>query len=313
MGNKRLLIGLMVVLFVLSIGLAGCGGSDTGNGDSDVPTVSVGSKEFTEQLILGQLTIQLLEANGFDVEDNTGLAGSTVARDALVNGDIDMYWEYTGTGLITYLGHEDPITDPQECYETVKDEDLENGITWLDYAPLDNTYTVMMRQSDADELGIHSISDLAEAVNSGVESPAGKGWVFATDHEYTMRDDGLPGLQSLYGFKFDDVMTMDIGITYGALRDGQVPTAMGFATDGRVAGFELVNLEDDQHFHPVYNGSLCVRTEALEKYPEIEEIFGVLTPLLNDTVMTELNAAVDLDGMEPEEAAYEFLLDNDLI
>jgi len=314
MGKKKLLVSLVALMLVFAVALVGCGGTGgESGGKAKKPTVTVGSKEFTEQLLMGQLTVQLLKANGFDVVDRTGLGGTKVCREALLNGDIDMYWEYTGTALITHLGHDTPITDSQKCYDVVKAEDKDNGIVWLDYGPLNNTYTVMMRKDDADKLGIQSISDLAEAINSGVKPPVGDKWVFATDHEYAIREDGLNGLQDLYGFEFDDVMIMDVGITYGALRDGKVPTAMGFATDGRVLGFNLVNLEDDKQFHPVYNPAPNIRAEVLEKYPEIEEILKPLIPLLNTENMTMMNAKVDLEGDEPEEVAREFLVENGLI
>ncbi|EEG76305.1 glycine betaine ABC transporter substrate-binding protein [Dethiobacter alkaliphilus] len=140
-----------------------------------------------------------------------------------------------------------------------------------------------------------------------------EGWVFATDHEYSVRPDGYPGVTDLYGFEFDDVIIMDQGITYQALRDGDVAVAMGFATDGRIAAFDLVNLEDDKEFHPVYNVAPNVLTATLEEYPEIEGLLNSVVPLLDEETMSELNARVDIEGYEPDEVAYEFLLDNGLI
>ncbi len=276
--------------------------------------VVVGSKEFTEQLVLGQMTIQILEANGIPTVDETNLGGTIVLREAQEIGEVDLAWEYTGTGLITHLGFEDPITDPDEAYQVVRDEDYErNQLVWLDYAPLNNTYTIMMREEDAEELGIETISDLAEAINEGVEAPDPGQWVFATNHEYSVREDGYPGLTEHYGFHFDGTQIMDLGITYGALRDGDVAVAMGFATDGRIDGFDLVNLEDDQEYHPVYNGAPVIRAETLDQYPEIEEIMRELSRLLDDETMQELNAMVDMEGYEPSEAAEQFLEEEGLI
>ncbi len=276
--------------------------------------VTVGSKEFTEQLILGHLTLNLLEANNIPVEDETNLGGTVVLRDAQEMGDVDLCWEYTGTALITHLGFEEPITEPERAFQVVKEEDYErNQLIWLDYAPLNNTYTVMMRQEDADELGIETISDLAEAINEGVEAPDPGQWIFASDHEYSVREDGYPGLTEHYDFHFDGVQIMDLGITYGALRDGDVALAMGFATDGRIEGFDLVNLVDDREFHPVYNAAPVIREETLEDYPEIEEILKPLSQLLDDETMQRLNALVDVEGYEPEEAAVEFLEEEGLI
>src|SRR6056297_1219831 len=275
--------------------------------------VKVGSKQFTEQLIIGQITVQLLEDRGFDVIDKTGLGGTSVCRKALESGEIDMYWEYTGTGWMTHLGHDKPLTDSQECYQAVKEEDKNNGIVWLDYGEVNNTYTLMMREQDAEKMGIESISDLAEAINAGKESPVGNKWVFATDHEYSIRQDGLVGLEELYGFQFEDVKIMQVGITYGALRDGKVDVAMGFATDGRVQGFNLVNLVDDEKFHPVYNITPCLTEGIYQKYPELNDIFAELTPYMTNENLTILNSKVDIDGMEPEEVAQEFLIEKGLI
>ncbi len=134
---------------------------------ADKGPIGVGSKEFTEQLLLGQMTVLLLEDAGFEVRDNTGLGGTMLVREALEGSEIDVYWEYTGTGWMAHLGHEDPITDPEECYQKVKQEDLGNGIAWLDYTEFNNTYTIMMRKDDADRLGIVTISDLARVINEG--------------------------------------------------------------------------------------------------------------------------------------------------
>ncbi len=133
--------------------------------------VGVGSKEFTEQLLLGQIAMLLLEDAGFEVEDNTGLGGTALAREALLNGEIDIYWEYTGTAWMAHLEHEEALTDPEDCYQRVKAEDLENGVIWLDYTPFNNTYTIMMQRAQAEDLGIVTISDLARAINDGVEAP----------------------------------------------------------------------------------------------------------------------------------------------
>lgn len=301
---KKILIFSLTAVMLLTISLGALAAEKE---------ISIGSKEFTEQLIVGQLAIQLLEDRGFEVNDKTGLGGSTVCREALETGEIDMYWEYTGTAWMTYLGHDTPITDPEECYQKVKEADQENDLIWLDYGDANNTYTLMMKQDDAEKMGIETISDLAEAINSGVQPPVGSEWVFATDHEYSIREDGLIGLEDLYGFQFDDVQIMQVGITYGALRDGQVDVAMGFATDGRVEGFGLVNLVDDQQFHPVYNIAPCLREDIYQEYPELEEIFAEITPHMDNEALTILNSRVDIDGEEPEEVARDFLLEHELI
>lgn len=291
---------LVVMLLAGTLFISGCGEDG----------VVVGSKEFTEQLILGQIAILALEHHGIPTVDETGLGGTVVVREAQERGDVDVFWEYTGTALITHLGFDEAITDPEECYAVVSETDLEqNQLVWLDYTPFNNTYTIMMRQSDSAALGITSISDLAAAINDGVEAPEPGEWNFATDHEYTIRDDGYPGLQELYNFEFDEVITMDLGITYGALRDGDVVTAMGFATDGRISAFELINLDDDLNFHPVYNCSPVVRQDTLEEYPEIADILNPIARALTAEAMSSLNMAVDIEERLPSEVAEEWLLE----
>ncbi|OPL09055.1 MAG: hypothetical protein AVO34_13870 [Firmicutes bacterium ML8_F2] len=149
--------------------------------------------------------------------------------------------------------------------------------------------------------------------DNGEETASGGGWVFATDHEYSIRDDGYIGLTELYGFEFDDVSVMDIGITYSALRDGSVPVAMGFATDGRIAAFELVNLEDDKHFHPVYNCAPVVSEETLEMYPEIADILNPIAAALDAETMSNMNMQVDIEEFLSVEVAEEWLLEQGFI
>ncbi len=276
--------------------------------------VVVGSKEFTEQIILGQITLMILEENGIPVRDETNLGGTLVLREAQELGEVDICWEYTGTALITHLGYAEAITDPEECYQVVKEEDYERfNLVWLDYAPLNNTYTIMMREDDARERGIETLSDLAEAINEGVEAPEPGSWQFAADHEYSIRDDGYPGLTEHYGFHFDGVQIMDLGITYAALRDGNVALAMGFATDGRIDAFGLINLVDDKYYHPVYNAAPVVREEIMEQYPEIEEILAPVAEKLDDETMSGMNAMVDIEGYEPDEVAEMWLQEEGLI
>ncbi len=305
--NMKRLLTVTLILMVLTAALF-AGGCAPEEG------VVIGSKEFTEQLVLGQIAILALEHNGIPTIDETGLGGTVVVREAQEGGDVDLYWEYTGTALITHLGYDEAITDPQECYDVVAADDLErNNLVWLDYTPFNNTYTVMMRKSDSEAMGITTLSDLANAINEGVEAPEPGTWNFATDHEYTIRDDGYPGLQQLYGFEFEDVITMDLGITYGALRDGDVATAMGFATDGRIAAFELVNLEDDLNFHPVYNCSPVVRQETLDEFPEIADILNPIAAALTAEAMSAMNMEVDIEERLPVEVAEEWLREQGFI
>ena len=280
MNSKMKKISMLIgALVVVSTALIGCGAD---NAAADEP-IKVGSKDFTEQLILGELTMQALENAGFEVEDNTNIAGSDKLRSAQMNGEVDVYWEYTGTAWLMHLQNDEAITDSQEAYDKVKEADAENGLVWLDYAPLNNTYTIMMKDSTSEELGIQSISDLADYVN---ENP---GQIrFAADHEFTARPDGLPALEETYGFEFEEASlnVMDMGIVYTTLRDDQIDSGMGFATDGRIEAFDFVNLEDDKNFFPVYNAAPVVREDVLEANPEIADILNEISVKLdNDTII----------------------------
>lgn len=265
----------------------------------------VGSKAFTEQRILGNILIALLEKNGFQCEDKTGLGGTVVVREALVNKQIDAYVEYTGTGLLALLKHEKGITDPGECYEAVKREDLEkNAIVWFPYMDFNNTYCLMMREADTQKLGVKTLSDLSKYVKANKDAV-----LLGLNGEFYARADGYRPIQEAYGFEFPDdkIVKMDPGLLYNALRDGQVQVALGFSTDGRIKGFKLIVLEDDRHFFPVYNASVVVRKETADKFPELEKIFSGLSSKLDTASMTDLNYQVDVEHKPVKDVARDWL------
>src|SRR5919206_4135227 len=187
--NLLQLLGLVIVLALVAAGCGGGGGGASGEVDLSYANITVGSKEFTEQLVLGQIAIQLLENAGATVKDQTRLAGSVAAREALTSGQIDTYWEYTGTGWITYLKHTKPVPNPHKQYEAVAKEDLQkNNIVWLPPAPANNTYAFAVRKEAYDKLGVKKISDFGPLIkNNPSEATLCIGSEFAT------RDDGLPG------------------------------------------------------------------------------------------------------------------------
>ena len=271
--------------------------------------IVVGSKEFTEQIILGQIAVLALQDAGYEVDDQTNLGGTSINREALAAGEIDLYWEYTGTAWIAHLGHEDPITDPQECYDKVKAEDADNGLVWLDMAPFNNTYTLMMKQMTGGDLGIESISDLADYINGGGDAS------LCTDQEFYARPDGFKGVEELYGFQFDEaqVIMMDPGLTYKALQDDQCTTGMGFATDGRIPAFGFFNLVDDKQFFPVYNPAPVVRQESVDQFPGIATVLNPVAQALTTEKMMEMNKRVDIDEEDPEDVACDFLMSEGLV
>ncbi|SFX69603.1 osmoprotectant transport system substrate-binding protein [Paracoccus pantotrophus] len=269
--------------------------------------IVVGGKNFTEQQILSAITQQVLEANGHRVDNRAGM-GSAAVRQAMENGQIDVYWEYTGTSLITYNKIEEKL-DPQQTYDTVKELDAQKGIVWLNPSQANNTYGLAMRAADAGEKGIASISDLAGAINGG------QALSFGSNAEFYARPDGLKPLETAYGFEFGraNVKRMDTGLVYQALRDGQVDVGLVFATDGRIPAFDFTVLEDDQGYFPSYALAPVIRTEVLEANPGIGDLLNEVSAKLDDQVMAALNASVDVDKVSVENAAAKFLQDNGLI
>ena len=272
-------------------------------------TFTVGSKEFTEQLILGQITKLVLEDAGATVKDQTGLVGSKVVRAALTSGDIDMYWEYTGTGWITHQGNTTPVAGSQEQFDAVKKADEANGIVWVDPAPFNNTYAIATTNEMATELNLVTMSDLATYAGANADKATLCGAA-----EFLGRDDGLPGLETAYGMKFGTISELELGLVYTSVDKGD-PCTFGevFATDGRIAGLGLTVLDDDKSFFPSYLPSLNVRKEVFDANPKLAELFAPVAAVLDTATMTALNAKVDVDGMQEADVAKEFLTEKGLI
>ncbi|MAM56570.1 MAG: glycine/betaine ABC transporter substrate-binding protein [Salinicola sp.] len=269
--------------------------------------ITVGGKNFTEQQILASMTDQYLQAHGYDVDKRAGM-GSAVLRRAQENGQIDLYWEYTGTSLITYNGITEKLS-PEETYQKVKSLDAEKGLVWLDPSDANNTYALTMRADDASARGIESISDLAKTINDG------EALTFASNAEFYAREDGLRPLQKAYGFEFGrpNIKRMDFGLTLPALRDEQVDVSIAYSTDGRIPAYGLVTLDDDKNFFPAYALTPVVRQETLEANPELAAQMNKLSALLNDDTMASLNASVDVDRQNIEDVAKDFLDQHDLL
>ncbi|SFI79295.1 glycine betaine ABC transporter substrate-binding protein [Celeribacter neptunius] len=268
-------------------------------------TLKVGGKNFTEQLILAEMTDQLLQAKGYDTEKLDGM-GTTVLRTAMENGQVDLYWEYTGTSLVTF----NKITEPMgaaETYAKVKELDAGVGITWLDASNANNTYALAVRAGD--DKGLSTLSDLATAYSDG-ENPK-----MGVNIEFPKRADGLPGLEEAYGFetKRRDLAPMESGLVYQALKDGKVDVGLVFATDGRIAAFDFKVLEDDKGYFPNYALAPTIRTEVLEANPELGDLLNGLAAKLDDSVMQGLNAEVDVDKKTIEDVSEAFLKDQGLI
>ena len=319
MRYSRSALRLTTLLAGLAVVATACGDDDSGGGGGSSDALSgaeltVGSKEFTEQLVLGQITRLVLEDAGATVKDETGITGTTNVRKALTSDEIDMYWEYTGTGYAEILGNEvtEAPTDEQELFDAVAEQDLEeNGVKWLALAPVNNTYAIATSESAEEELGVSTLSDYAELVNS---SPDDAGLCAAS--EFIDRSDGLPGLEKAYGFDLPEsaVTEVDLGIIFTRVPEGD-PCNFGevFATDGRIPANDRVVLEDDQKFFVIYNLALTVNEDVFKEYPELEDIFTPIAEMLTTEELQTLNSQVDVDGLPAEAVAQQWLEDNDLI
>lgn len=274
--------------------LAACGGGADGK-----HPIAVGSKDFTEELILAEMYALILEQNGFTVTRKLNLGGTQVAMAALQRGDIDLYPEYTGTALLTQL-KVTPSKDAAANYETVKAYyDSHYKLTWLDAAPFNDTQALATTQAISRKYGIKTLSDLSKA------APQLR---LGAIPEFVKRADALPGLRKAYGgFAFKDIKIFTIGLKYKALASGNVDVVVAFGTDGQIEVDKLVVFEDDKHFWPSYQVAPVVRNELLATYPSIATHLNKLAPLLTDSIMRGLNAQVDGARKEPKDVAAEFL------
>jgi osmoprotectant transport system substrate-binding protein len=315
---KRLAAALVAATFLL----AGCGLSQntavpftvTPGSITRVPAlegvpITVGSKDFTEQILVGYMAELAMSAAGADVRDLTNIQGSSNSRLALRSGDIDLTWEYTGTGWINYLGHTEPIPDEQAQYEAVRDEDLaQNGLRWLPYSKLNNTYAFGVTEAYAQEHNLRTTSDMTQFLTQNPDQA-----VFCVETEFASRQDGLPGVQKLYGFPTTDVKTFGTGAIYAGIANGTCNFGEIFTTDGRIAGLNLRVLEDDKKFFPQYNISVVLREDTYRQYPEIEQVMQPIATALNNDEMIELGKRVDVDGEDPGIVARDWMVEKGFI
>ena len=293
--KKTISTVLMIALTLsLTLSLSGCGGKV----QETKATVRIGSKDFTENLIVSEIYALALEDAGYTVERKPNIAGSVV-HTAITSGEIDLYPEYTGTGLLAIL--QLPMrSDAQEVYETVKaayDEQFQ--ITWLDSTAVNDRNGLAVRTEVAKQYNIYTMSDLQrEAEHIRVCSQG----------EFEYREDGIPGLTKVYGpFNFASINVYDNGIKYQILEQGEADCCPGYSTDAQLVNTELFTyLEDDKGFWPPYYLAPIIRNAVLEANPEIAEILNAISAKLDTETMVALNAKVDIDHMEYDELAREF-------
>jgi osmoprotectant transport system substrate-binding protein len=275
------------------------------SGSTPQASIKVGSKDFTEQFIIGEMYALTLEQAGFTIERKLDLGGAPVAQAALENGEIDLYPEYTGTGLLTILKESVP-SDPQDVFKVVSEGYKQKyNLTWLDPAPMNNTQALAMTEAGSKQFGITTISQMAaKASQLTLIGPS----------EFEVREDGLPGIKAKYGnFDLKEYKSVLDGLRYKGLMEGEADVAVAFGTDGEIGAFKLVVLEDDKQLFPPYQVAPVVRQETLDANPNLATALNALAPKITTEAMQLLNYEVSGKQREPAEVAREFLTQQGII
>ena len=285
----------VVLCLLAAFGLSGCGAKKG---------VTVGSKQFTENILLGEIYAQLIEAGtDIPVSRKLNLGGTSVCMPAMEKGEIDIYFEYSGTAFNEILDREMiPGISAKEIFDTSRDGMFQKGFTLFEPLGLNNTYAIAMKKEKAEKLGVSKISDLAQF------APELK---FGANHNfYTRVHDGYDGLVSAYGLEFADSMKMDTSLLYEAVAADDLDVMVVYGTDSLLRKYDMVLLDDDRLLFPPYQGAPLCRSETLEKYPELREILNTFSGKVDNSTIQELNYQVDVEKHPVEEVAAEFLKNN---
>ncbi len=292
-------LALLIILFLAGRAIYKDFGTQSDN------TVIVATKNFTEQFILGQMIVQMLQAHtDLNVETKFNLGATSLVQKALLRGDVDMYPEYTGTAYTVVL-HQKKTGTPQQIFDYVKDEYQKRfHLTWLPPFGYNNTEAIIVKQSFAKQHQLNSISDL-KAIDSNltIGAPAG----------FLKRPDGFRGLKEVYGLNFKSIKQMNPGLMYQAIRTNSVNVIAGFSTDGRITAYHLKILKDNKHFYPPYYAAIVIREQTLKQHPQIYVALKPLFGLINDKTMQRLNYEADIEKKSPKLIAYEFLKQHHLL
>ncbi|NND84428.1 MAG: hypothetical protein HKN46_04705 [Acidimicrobiia bacterium] len=308
-------VALSAVVMMVAVGCAtdseGASGGELGEYDLSGLEIAVGSKDFTEQLVLGEIMVAAFEATGADVDNKVNLGGTVVAREALLNGDIDVYMEYNGTGWTVHLGQEEPSFDPDELTEGVRGLDLEqNDIRWVSRSPFNNTYgfasSPELTESNG---GVFTMQEMADYMAANTDT------VLCLESEFPDRPDGLILFEEATGYTVPEsqVTILDLGLIYGETADGNCDFGEVFTTDGRILALDL-GLVDDPGVMILYNVSMTVRDDLYQENPGVfDEIADLILSPLDNELMSELNKRVAVDGEDPEDVAVDYLVSQGLI
>jgi glycine betaine/choline ABC-type transport system substrate-binding protein len=317
---------LVVPLVLCTAALAACGGGDNdnnGGGSTSAggtkltaiqknsansgKTITVGSKNFTEEFILGNIYAQALKAAGYNVKTQFNLGSEQIANRALKQGQVDAYPEYTSTALTSFFHVKiaDTPKNAAKAYAQARSNYAKEGLTALPPTPFNDAQAVGMTKKEANSLGVKTISDM---------KPKEKSIVFAGTPECKQRVDCLLGLQQVYGLKFKKFTPVDIAERYKAADTGQAQLIEVFTTDGQLATGKYVVLTDDKHIFPPYNATFVIRNAALKKLgPDVRKVIVQVQKGMTTRVMQELNSRVDIDKQEPKDVAAQYLKETGLV
>jgi len=296
--KKMKRIMLLLLCTSMAVVFTGCGGQKEGGQADGAGTIRIGSKDFTENLVVAEIYALALEAEGFKVERIFNIAGSLI-HTTITSDEIDLYPEYTGTGLLSVL-KEDLVTDPQKIYDIVSTGYKEQfQITWLEYSQANDGQGLVIRTETAEEYGIKTISDLQKSADK---------LRFASQGEFDQRDDGLPALVQTYGeFNWASSKVYDNGLKYEVLANDEADVSPAYTTEGQLVNTDqYMLLEDDKQVWPAYNLAPVVRDNVLDEYPQIAEILNKISASLDTEIVTGLNAKVDVEKQEYEDVAKEY-------
>lgn len=274
-------------------------------------TISVGSKEYTEQLVLGSIMVQALQAAGATVTDQTGLTGTKVVRAALESGEIDAYYEYTGTAWLTILQNTEPVVDPVKLFDDVQATDAANGFSWFARAPFNNTYALGASPDAFARTGVSTISEYAALATADPEAAK-----LCASAEFSTREDGLPGLEKTYDFSLprSAIAPAEQAISLTALSQGVCNFTYVTSTDPQIKTLNLTMLDDDKAFFPVYNPAVSMKSDVYNANKDAyDTLFGAISEKLTQETILDLNGKVDITGLPAEKVAAEWLQANKII
>jgi osmoprotectant transport system substrate-binding protein len=304
--HKVVAIAAAIALAIVGTAATSTSANAAGNSLKGVKVI-VGSKDFTESIVLSKIVKQFILANGGTVVDKTNIKGSSTTREAMLSGDINMYWEYTGTAWLVYQKQTDVNISPADLYKKVVAGDKMNKVTWGPMTSFNDTYAWAITKANATKYGIKTYSDLAKKL------PAGSAW--CVESEFQSRPDGWAGFKKAYSISDSNITTkvLDTGAIYQATKDGQCMVGEVFATDGRIGALGLMVPNEDISYFPPYNAALTMTDATAKKYPQLVKALAPIAAKISNATMQNLNARVDVLGEDADVVAKSFLTASGLV